>query len=113
LTASTVIAWMKKLDTALKMFNYLLSLIFNMDEIMIDVIGRKVKVISQAKGGHSFSPEEAKLEHISLDLCVSTTGRSVQPLCILFLKTLLYLDPSILNYYFYSGQQNRFIDNDI
>lgn len=108
-----VLAWMDKLDGLLKKYNYPPQLIFNMDETMLDSSGHKVKVISQASAPRPFTENEIKMEHITLGLCISASGGYLKPLAILPLKTLPYLDPSILNFYYLTGQENRFINNEI
>ena len=75
------------------------------------LVGRLKLSLKLRLGTHSLKRRQSW--NISVWLCVSASGGAVQPLCILPLKTLPHLDPSILDYYFYSGQQNRFIDNDI
>jgi hypothetical protein len=105
--------WMAKLETLLLKYEFLPPLIFNMDETMLDASGHKVKVISRASSGRPYTPEEAKLKHISLGLCVSAAGGFVRPLAILPVKTLPQLDDQVQAFYSISGQPNGFIDNDI
>lgn len=89
------------------------ELIFNMDETMLDASGHRVKVISQASSPRPFTENEAKMEHITLGLCISASGSYLRPLAILPLKTLPPLEPRVVNFYSLSGQQNGFISNEI
>ena len=105
--------WMDKLEVLLLKYEFLPSLIFNMDETMLDASGYKVKVISRAQAGRPYTMEEAKLKHITLGLCISASGGYVRPLAILPVKTLPHLDDQVQAFYSISGQPNGFIDNSI
>jgi DDE superfamily endonuclease len=104
---------MGKLEVLLLKYDFLPSLIFNMDETMLDASGYKVKVISHASSGRPYTEEEAKLKHITLGLCISASGGYVCPLAILLVKTLPQLNDQVQGFFSISGQPNGFIDNSI
>jgi len=89
------------------------ELIFNMDETMLDARGKRVKVITRKKSPRPFTAVNSKGEHITLVLAVSATGGFVRPLLIFPLKTLPPLDPRSEEFYYISGEEHGFIDNEI
>jgi hypothetical protein len=62
-----------KLEVLLLKYNFFPSLIFNMDETMLDASGYKMKVILHASFGHSYIGEETKLKHVTMGLCISAS----------------------------------------
>src|SRR5271163_4339189 len=104
---------MGKLEALLLKYEFLPALIYNMDETMLDASGHKVKVISCASSGRPYTEKEVKLKHITLGLCISTSGRYVCPLAILPVKTLPQLNAQVQGFFSIFGQPNNFIDNFI
>jgi hypothetical protein len=80
---------------------------------MLDSTGHRLRVLVRARDPKPFTENEAKLEHISLGLCISASGSYVRPLAILPLKTLPHLDPKVANFFSFAGQNNGFICNEI
>lgn len=113
LHASVVKEWMKGLGELLEKYKFPPQLIFNMDETMLDSSGHKVHVLTRAHSPRPFTENEAKLEHISLVLCISASGSFLRPLAIFPLKTAPYLQDEVKNFFSISGQPNGFISNDI
>lgn len=104
---------MDTLEELYKQYNFPPDLIFNMDETMVDASGHRVKVIQRAGSPRPFTENEKKLEHITLALCINAAGHYLPPLCILPLKTLPPLKGEITQFFFLSGQENGFINNEI
>ena len=100
---------MNTLQGLMEKYNFLPELIFNMDETMMDASGHRVRVITRAKSPRLFTENEVKMEHITVDLCISTTEGYVRPLCILPLKTLPPLELQVTGFFSISSQKNGFI----
>jgi hypothetical protein len=79
---------MQELENTLKQDNFSFKLIFNFDETILNLSEHKVKVFMYTCNSCSFIENEIKLEHISLELYISTIGIYFRPLTILSLKNL-------------------------
>lgn len=108
-----VLSWMDKLKEILDTHQFPPELIFNMDETMLEVGGKRVKVITRKDAARPYTEKPPKAEHISLVLTVSAAGAYMRPLCIFPLKTLPPLDPQTQAFYYISGQENGFITKEI
>jgi hypothetical protein len=62
---------MGKLEVLLLKYKFQSALIFNMDKIMLDASGYKVKVFLHANSSYFYTKEEVKLKYITLGLCIS------------------------------------------
>lgn len=101
---------MRQVERLLQEHRYPPSLIYNFDETMVYPGKRNTKVIVRSHGPRPIEKILNKGEHITFGLCIAADGSSMKPLCILPLKTMPNLPPSMQSFYVITGQASGWID---
>lgn len=111
--ANVIAKWLGEVKEIMDTHHFPPQLIFNMDETMLDSSGHKVAVLVRSSSPQPFTENEAKLEHITLILCISAAGMYIRPCAIFPLQHEPYLFDNVKSFFYISGQKNGFIINDI